>query len=181
MRISDWSSDVVLFRARERRGHRHPGQARGNQAPGPEGAGEVPGGGSRPDGEGGCGPAHARRTDTGRRRRRGGQVMELFTQGLSLGHYLALGAVLFCISVAGIFLNRKNVIILLMSIELMLLAVNINFVAFSREAGDAAGQVFVFFILTVAAAEAAIGLAILVTLFRNRRTINVAEIDTLKG
>src|SRR3546814_5785092 len=100
---------------------------------------------------------------------------------LSLGHYLALGAVLFVISVAGIFLNRKNVIILLMSIELMLLAVNVIFGAFSREAGDAAGQVFVFFILTVAAAEAAIGLAILVTLFHNRRTINVDEIDTLKG
>src|SRR3546814_20952224 len=79
--------------------------------------------------------------------------MELFTQGLSLGHYLALGAVLLCISVAGIFLNRQNVIILLMSIELMLLAVNINFVAFSLEAGDAAGQVFVFFILTVARSE----------------------------
>ena len=105
----------------------------------------------------------------------------LFGQGLSLGHYLAFSAVLFCIAVAGIFLNRKNVIILLMSIELMLLAVNINFIAFSREFGDAAGQIFVFFILTVAAAEAAIGLAILVTLFRNRRTINVAELDTLKG
>jgi NADH-quinone oxidoreductase subunit K len=101
--------------------------------------------------------------------------------GLSLGHYLALGAALFCISVAGIFLNRKNVIVLLMCIELLLLAVNINFVAFSRELGDASGQVFVFFILTVAAAEAAIGLAILVTLFRNRRTIDVADIDTLKG
>ena len=101
--------------------------------------------------------------------------------GLSLGHCLALGAALFCISLAGIFLNRKNVIVLLMSIELLLLAVNINFVAFSRELGDAAGQVFVFFILTVAAAEAAIGLAILVTLFRNRRTIDVADIDTLKG
>ena len=100
---------------------------------------------------------------------------------LAPGHLLALGAVLFCIAVAGIFLNRKNVIVLLMSIELMLLAVNVNFVAFSRQLGDAAGQVFVFFILTVAAAEAAIGLAILVTLFRNRRTINVADIDTLKG
>ena len=100
---------------------------------------------------------------------------------IGLGHYLALGAVLFCISVAGIFLNRKNVIVLLMCIELMLLAVNINFVAFSREMNDATGQIFVFFILTVAAAEAAIGLAILVTLFRNRRTIDVAEIDTLKG
>ena len=101
--------------------------------------------------------------------------------GLTLGHYLALGAVLFCISVAGIFLNRKNVIMLLMSLELLLLSVNINFVAFSRHLGDASGQVFVFFILTVAAAEAAIGLAILVTLFRNRRTIDVADIDTLKG
>ncbi len=100
---------------------------------------------------------------------------------LALGHYLALGAALFCISLAGIFLNRKNVIILLMSIELMLLSVNINFIAFSRHLDDVAGQIFVFFILTVAAAEAAIGLAILVTLFRNRRTINVAEIDTLKG
>ena len=107
--------------------------------------------------------------------------MSLFGAGLSLGHYLALGAVLFCISVAGIFLNRKNVIVLLMSIELMLLAVNVNFIAFSRHFGDATGQVFVFFILTVAAAEAAIGLAILVTLFRNRNTINVDDIDTLKG
>ena len=100
---------------------------------------------------------------------------------ISLGHYLALAAVLFCISVAGIFINRKNVIVLLMCIELMLLAVNINFVAFSRFLGDVSGQIFVFFILTVAAAEAAIGLAILVTLFRTRRTINVAEVDTLKG
>ncbi|RZA36781.1 MAG: NADH-quinone oxidoreductase subunit NuoK [Lysobacteraceae bacterium] len=100
---------------------------------------------------------------------------------IALGHMLALSAVLFCISVAGIFLNRKNVIVLLMSIELMLLAVNINFIGFSREFGDPDGQIFVFFILTVAAAEAAIGLAILVTLFRTRRTINVTEIDTLKG
>jgi len=100
---------------------------------------------------------------------------------ISLSHYLILGAILFCISVAGIFLNRKNVIILLMAIELMLLAVNMNFVAFSHFLGDIAGQVFVFFILTVAAAEAAIGLAILVVLFRNRRTINVEELDSLKG
>ena len=100
---------------------------------------------------------------------------------ISLGHFLALGAVLFCISVAGIFINRKNVIVLLMCIELMLLSVNINFVAFSRFLGDVSGQIFVFFILTVAAAEAAIGLAILVTLFRNKRTINVAELDSLKG
>jgi len=106
---------------------------------------------------------------------------EILSAGVTLGHYLALGSALFCISVAGIFLNRKNVIVLLMSIELMLLAVNINFVAFSRQLGDPAGQVFVFFILTVAAAEAAIGLAIIVTLFRNRRTINVAEIDSMKG
>jgi NADH-quinone oxidoreductase subunit K len=100
---------------------------------------------------------------------------------ITLGHYLVLAAVLFCISVAGIVINRKNVIVLLMCIELMLLAVNINFVAFSSFMGDVGGQVFVFFILTVAAAEAAIGLAILVTLFRNRRTINVAELDNLKG
>ena len=107
--------------------------------------------------------------------------MNNLMSALTLGHYLTLGAVIFCISVAGIFLNRKNVIMLLISLELMLLSVNINFVAFSRQLGDAAGQVFVFFILTVAAAEAAIGLAILVTLFRNRRTIDVADIDMLKG
>ena len=100
---------------------------------------------------------------------------------IGLGHYLTVAAILFTLGIFGIFLNRKNVIIIMMSIELMLLAVNINFVAFSRQLGDAAGQVFVFFILTVAAAEAAIGLAILVTLFRNRRTIDVADIDTLKG
>ena len=100
---------------------------------------------------------------------------------ITLNHYLILGAVLFSLSVAGIIINRKNLIVLLMCIELMLLAVNINFIAFSRFLGDAAGQVFVFFILTVAAAEAAIGLAILVTLYRNRRTINVADLDTLKG
>jgi NADH-quinone oxidoreductase subunit K len=100
---------------------------------------------------------------------------------ISISHYLTLGAILFCISVAGIFLNRKNVIILLMAIEIMLLAVNMNFIAFSSYLGDVAGQVFVFFILTVAAAEAAIGLAILVVLFRNRRTINVEELDSLKG
>ena len=100
---------------------------------------------------------------------------------MRLSDFLILGAILFCISLAGIFLNRKNVIILLMSIELMLLAVNMNFVAFSRYLGDSAGQVFVFFILTVAAAEAAIGLAILVVLFRNKRTINVEDLDTLKG
>jgi NADH-quinone oxidoreductase subunit K len=98
-----------------------------------------------------------------------------------LSHYLILSAALFCISVAGIFINRKNVIILLMAIELMLLSVNINFVAFSHYLGDAAGQLFVFFILTVAAAEAAIGLAILVVLFRSRRTINVKDLDMLKG
>jgi NADH-quinone oxidoreductase subunit K len=100
---------------------------------------------------------------------------------LSLSHFLMLGAVLFAISVVGIFLNRKNVIILLMAIELMLLAVNLNFVAFSHYLGDLAGQVFVFFILTVAAAESAIGLAILVVLFRNLRTINVDDLDRLKG
>ena len=100
---------------------------------------------------------------------------------LTLAHFLTLGAILFCISVAGIFLNRKNMIVLLMCIELLLLAVNTNLVAFSRFQGNLDGQVFVFFILTVAAAEAAIGLAILVVLFRNRRTINVAELDELKG
>jgi NADH-quinone oxidoreductase subunit K len=100
---------------------------------------------------------------------------------ITLAHYLALGALLFCISVAGIFINRKNVIVLLMAIELMLLAVNMNFVAFSHFLGDVHGQVFVFFILTVAAAESAIGLAILVVLFRNRSTINVAELDSMKG
>ena len=99
---------------------------------------------------------------------------------IALSDYLGLGAVLFAISVAGIFLNRKNVILLLMCIELMLLAVNINFVGFSHFLGDTAGQVFVFFILTVAAAEAAIGLAILVVLFRSRHTINVHDLDTLQ-
>jgi len=100
---------------------------------------------------------------------------------LSLSHYLILGAILFAISVVGIFLNRKNLIVLLMAIELMLLAVNTNFVAFSRYLGDIHGQIFVFFILTVAAAESAIGLAILVVLFRNRRTIHVDDLDQLKG
>ena len=98
-----------------------------------------------------------------------------------LSDYLMLSAVLFAISIAGIFLNRKNIIVLLMAIELMLLAVNLNFIAFSHYLGDMAGQVFVFFILTVAAAESAIGLAILVVLFRNRESINVDELDTLKG
>jgi NADH-quinone oxidoreductase subunit K len=100
---------------------------------------------------------------------------------ITLAHYLSLGAILFAISVMGIFLNRKNVIIIMMSIELMLLAVNMNFVAFSHYLGDAAGQIFVFFILTVAAAESAIGLAILVVLFRNLNTVNVEELDRLKG
>jgi NADH-quinone oxidoreductase subunit K len=98
-----------------------------------------------------------------------------------LTHYLIIGALLFALSVIGIFLNRKNVVILLMAIELNLLAVNINFVAFSHYLQDIAGQVFVFFILTVAAAEAAIGLAILIVLFRNRRSINVEDLDSLKG
>lgn len=100
---------------------------------------------------------------------------------LSLAHFLVLGAILFAISIVGIFLNRKNVIVLLMALELMLLAVNMNFVAFSHYLGDLAGQIFVFFILTVAAAESAIGLAILVVLFRNLDTINVDDLDTLKG
>jgi len=100
---------------------------------------------------------------------------------IPLSSYLILGAIMFSISVAGIFINRKNVIVLLMCIELMLLAVNINFIAFSHFLGDSAGQVFVFFILTVSAAEAAIGLAILVVLFRSRQTINVSELNTMKG
>jgi NADH-quinone oxidoreductase subunit K len=100
---------------------------------------------------------------------------------ISLSDFLILGALLFSLSVAGIFINRKNIIILLMCIELMLLAVNLNFIAFSYFAGDIAGQIFVFFILTVAAAEAAIGLAILVVLFRNMNTINVSDLDNLKG
>lgn len=100
---------------------------------------------------------------------------------LTLAHFLTLGAILFALSVVGIFLNRKNIIVLLMAIELMLLAVNMNFVAFSHYLGDMHGQVFVFFILTVAAAEAAIGLAILVLLFRNKNSINAEDLNTLKG
>ncbi|MDY6943903.1 MAG: NADH-quinone oxidoreductase subunit NuoK [Pseudomonadota bacterium] len=100
---------------------------------------------------------------------------------VSLSHFLVLGGLLFVLSVAGIFINRKNVIVLLMCIELMLLAVNMNFVAFSRYLGDLEGQVFVFFILTVAAAEAAIGLAILVLVFRTKRSINVEDLDVMKG
>ena len=100
---------------------------------------------------------------------------------VSLSHYLVLGAILFAVSVVGIFLNRKNVIVLLMAIELMLLAVNMNFIAFSHYLDDPAGQIFVFFILTVAAAESAIGLAILVALFRNLKTIDVEDLDSLKG
>jgi len=100
---------------------------------------------------------------------------------IPLSHYLILGAIMFSLSVIGIFLNRKNLVILLMSIELMLLAVNINFVAFSHYLQDLAGQVFVFFVLTVAAAESAIGLAILIVLFRNKHSINVEDVDSLKG
>ncbi len=100
---------------------------------------------------------------------------------IPLSHYLILGAILFALSVVGIFLNRKNLVVILMAIELLLLAVNMNFVAFSHYLQDTAGQVFVFFVLTVAAAEAAIGLAILIVLFRNRRSINVEDIDSLKG
>jgi len=100
---------------------------------------------------------------------------------LTLGHFLTLAAALFAISVVGIFLNRKNLIVLLMAIELMLLAVNMNFVAFSSYLGDLHGQVFVFFILTVAAAESAIGLAILMLLFRNKNSIDAQDINTLKG
>ncbi len=100
---------------------------------------------------------------------------------ITLGHFLSLGALLFAMSIVGIFLNRRNLIVLLMAIELMLLAVNMNFVAFSHYLGDMHGQIFVFFILTVAAAESAIGLAILVLLFRNKHSISVEELNTLKG
>jgi NADH-quinone oxidoreductase subunit K len=100
---------------------------------------------------------------------------------ITLGHMLTLSAVLFALAVAGIFINRKNVLLLLMCIELLLLAANFNFVAFSRYLGQLDGQIFVFFVLTVAAAESAIGLAILVVLFRERRSINVEELDSLKG
>ncbi|HHL31156.1 MAG TPA: NADH-quinone oxidoreductase subunit NuoK [Oceanospirillales bacterium] len=100
---------------------------------------------------------------------------------IALSDFLILGAILFAIAVVGIFLNRKNIIIILMAIELMLLAVNMNFIAFSHYLGDISGQIFVFFILTVAAAEAAIGLAILMLVFRNRRSINVNNLDSLKG
>src|SRR4051794_6168664 len=100
---------------------------------------------------------------------------------IPISHFMILSSLVFAVSVVGIFLNRKNLIVLLMAIELMLLAVNMNFVAFSHYLGDMAGQVFVFFILTVAAAESAIGLAILVVLFRNRSNINVDELDALKG
>jgi len=100
---------------------------------------------------------------------------------IGLGHYLAVAAILFTLGIVGIFLNRKNVIVILMSVELMLLAVNINFVAFSTHLGDLVGQVFALFVLTVAAAEAAIGLAILVVYFRNRGTIEVDDINMMKG
>ena len=108
-------------------------------------------------------------------------AMTLALGPVTLGHYLSVGAILFALSVIGIFLNRKNLIVLLMCIELMLLAVNMNFVAFSHYLGDMHGQIFVFFILTVAAAESAIGLALLVLLFRNKSSINVDELNTLKG
>ena len=110
-----------------------------------------------------------------------GRGIELQFLTPTLWHYLVLGAILFAISVVGIFLNRRNIIVLLMAIELMLLAVNLNFIAFSYYLSDLAGQVFVFFILTVAAAESAIGLAILVVLFRNVNTIDVEDLDALKG
>ena len=104
-----------------------------------------------------------------------------FLTAPTLAHYLVLGAVLFAIAIIGVFLNRRNLIVILMSIELMLLAINLNFVAFSHYLGDIDGQIFVFFILTVAAAESAIGLAILVVLFRNMKTVNVEELDGLRG
>src|SRR6218665_724445 len=105
----------------------------------------------------------------------------LAATGLGIGHYLAVGGILFTLGVFGIFLNRKNIIVILMSVELILLAVNINFVAFSSQLGDLAGQIFALLILTVAAAEAAIGLAILVIFYRNRGTIAVEDVNSLKG
>ena len=105
----------------------------------------------------------------------------LEASGIGLGHYLTVGAILFTLGVFGIFLNRKNIIIILMSVELILLAVNVNLVAFSAQLGDLAGQVFALLILTVAAAEAAIGLAILVIFYRNRGTIAVEDVNQLKG
>lgn len=121
-------------------------------------------------------PPSRRQLPSRRRKNNKGSIVNL-----SLAHFLILGAILFAISIVGIFLNRKNIIVLLMAIELMLLAVNMNFIAFSYYLGDAAGQIFVFFILTVAAAESAIGLAILVVMFRNLDTINVEDLDSLKG
>ena len=108
-------------------------------------------------------------------------MSEFFGAGLALGHFLALGAVLFCISVAGIFLNRKNVIVLLMSIELMLLAVNINFVAFSHHLAGFEGQIFAIFVITIAAGEAAVGLAIIIQLYRLKSSVNVDDARTLNG
>ncbi|WP_423067938.1 NADH-quinone oxidoreductase subunit NuoK [Devosia sp. CN2-171] len=105
----------------------------------------------------------------------------LAATGIGIGHYLAVGAILFTLGVFGIFLNRKNIIVILMSVELILLAVNINFVAFSSQLGDLAGQIFALLILTVAAAEAAIGLAILVVYYRNRGSIAVEDVNSLKG
>jgi NADH-quinone oxidoreductase subunit K len=105
----------------------------------------------------------------------------LAASGIGLGHYLTVGAILFTLGVFGIFLNRKNIIIILMSVELILLSVNLNFVAFSAQLGDLAGQVFALLILTVAAAEAAIGLAILVIFYRNRGSIAVEDVNMMKG
>jgi NADH-quinone oxidoreductase subunit K len=132
---------------------------------------------------GGCAQSGRRRGDDGTNEKfsPGGFALAFLSTPPTLSHYLVLGAVLFAISMAGIFLNRRNVIILLMAIELMLLSVNLNFIAFSSFMDDMAGQVFVFFILTVAAAESAIGLAILVLLFRNVGSIDVEDLDRLKG
>src|SRR6187549_3094854 len=125
--------------------------------------------------------ARATRPPSSSRSSRGRGSEMLAAAGIGLGHYLTIGAILFTLGVFGIFLNRKNIIIILMSVELILLAVNVNFVAFSAELGDLAGQVFALLILTVAAAEAAIGLAILVVFFRNRGSIAVDDVNSLKG
>src|SRR6185436_20300625 len=163
---------AVRLRLRDRRGAAAGGDHRRHRAH------PAPAQGQPLAGSVGPGPGAARGQGAARLHAVGDrQVIET----LNLSHYLVLAAILFAISVVGIFLNRRNLIVLLMAIELMLLAVNINFIAFSHFLGDLAGQVFVFFILTVAAAESAIGLAILVVLFRNLNTIDVEDLDALKG
>src|SRR5690606_26711091 len=168
----------ALHRAHLRvRGRRHDPAARDRRRAHPDDAAtrRLQGPGRREaGGRAGAGP------DSGRARR-SGEGRSRSMMPITVSHYLVLAAVLFSIAVAGIFINRRNVILLLMCVELILLSVNFNFVAFSRMLGDSLGQVFVFFILTVAAAEAAIGLAILVVLFRNGKSVNVDDLSRMKG